>query len=76
MPPTVEQDRKLSVVGHLQPEQRVDISADIFLKNEKKNIAFGALFLKDNLVKSDYGLSKDNLKYFTVGCIYVVKIIA
>ncbi|XP_026331141.1 apolipophorins-like, partial [Hyposmocoma kahamanoa] len=60
-----EHDHKLSVIGHLQPEQRVDISADIFVKNEKKNIAFGALYLKDNLVKSDYGLSKDNLKYFT-----------
>lgn len=61
---TDESDRKLSVVGHIQPEKRVDISADILLGGEKKNMLHGALFLEDNLVKSDYGVSKDNFNYF------------
>lgn len=61
---TDESDRKLSVIGHLDPEKRVDISADLVLSGEKKNIAHGALFLKDNLVKSEYGASKDNFDYF------------
>ncbi|KAJ8705174.1 hypothetical protein PYW07_011001 [Mythimna separata] len=61
---TEESDRKLSVVGHLQPEKRVDVSADIILGGTKKNLLHGALFLDDNLVKSDYGASKDNLNYF------------
>ncbi|XP_028026671.1 apolipophorins isoform X1 [Bombyx mandarina] len=59
-----EADRKLSIVGHLVPEKRVDITADIILSGDKKNIAHGALFLQDNLVKSDYGLSKENFNYF------------
>ncbi|KAJ8707317.1 hypothetical protein PYW08_010569 [Mythimna loreyi] len=61
---TEESDRKLSVVGHLQPEKRVDVSADIILGGTKKNLLHGALYLDDNLVKSDYGASKDNLNYF------------
>ncbi|KAM3956905.1 retinoid- and fatty-acid binding glycoprotein apolipophorin isoform 2-T2 [Aphomia sociella] len=61
---TDESDRKLSVIGHLDPEKRVDISADIVLPGQKKNIAHGALFLQDNLVKSDYGISKENFNYF------------
>ncbi|KAG6438575.1 hypothetical protein O3G_MSEX000068 [Manduca sexta] len=61
---TEESNRKLSIVGHLIPEKRVDISADIILSGDKKNIAHGALFLQDNLVKSDYGLSKENFNYF------------
>ncbi|CAH0599019.1 unnamed protein product [Chrysodeixis includens] len=61
---TDESDRKLSVVGHIQPEKRVDISADILLGGEKKNLINGALFLDDNLIKSEYGASKDNLNYF------------
>ncbi|XP_063834944.1 apolipophorins isoform X2 [Ostrinia nubilalis] len=61
---TEESDRKLSIVGHLQPEKRVDISADIILGGEKKNIVHGALFLQDNLVKSDYGATKENFNYF------------
>ncbi|CAG9133770.1 unnamed protein product [Plutella xylostella] len=56
--------RKLSVVANLDPEKRVEVSADIILAAEKKNIIHGALFLQDNLVKSDYGLSKDNFNYF------------
>ncbi|XP_047037209.1 apolipophorins isoform X1 [Helicoverpa zea] len=59
-----ESDRKLSIVGHIQPEKRVDVSADIILGGQKKNIVHGALFLDDNLVKSDYGASKDNFNYF------------
>ncbi|XP_013192546.1 apolipophorins isoform X2 [Amyelois transitella] len=61
---TEEADRKLMLVSHLDPEKRVDISADIVLGGEKKNIIHGALFLNDNLVKSDYGFSQDNFKYF------------
>ncbi|MFB9840707.1 hypothetical protein, partial [Actinoallomurus acaciae] len=61
---TDESDRKLSVVGHLQPEKRIDISADIILGGDKKNIVHGALFLQDNLVKSDYGFTNENFKYF------------
>ncbi|KAL0810218.1 hypothetical protein ABMA28_011000 [Loxostege sticticalis] len=59
-----EADRKLSIVGHLQPEKRVDISADLILGGEKKNIVHGALFLQDNLVKSEYGITKENFNYF------------
>lgn len=59
-----EAERKLSIVGHIDPEKRVDISADVLLGKEKKNIAHGALFIQDNLVKSSYGVSQDNLKYF------------
>lgn len=61
-----EADRKLSVVGHIQPEKRIDISADILLGGEKKNLVNGALFLDDNLIKSEYGASKDNQNYFLV----------
>ncbi|KAI8425854.1 hypothetical protein MSG28_011618 [Choristoneura fumiferana] len=59
-----ESERKLSVVGHLEPEKRVDVSADIVLPGERKNIIHGALYLQDNLVKSDYGISKENFNYF------------
>ncbi|CAH0764921.1 unnamed protein product [Diatraea saccharalis] len=59
-----ESGRKLSIVGHIEPEKRVDISADIILGGDKKNIIHGALFLQDNLVKSDYGISKENFNYF------------
>ncbi|XP_053619006.1 apolipophorins isoform X2 [Plodia interpunctella] len=62
---TEEADRKLMIVSHLDPEKRVDVSADIVLGGEKKNIAHGALFLQDNLVKTDYGFSKDNFQYFS-----------
>ncbi|XP_075987202.1 retinoid- and fatty-acid binding glycoprotein apolipophorin isoform X2 [Anticarsia gemmatalis] len=61
---TDESDRKLSIVGHIQPEKRVDVSADIVLGGQKKNIVHGALFLDDNLIKSDYGASKENFNYF------------
>lgn len=54
------------MVANLDPEKRVEVSADIILAAEKKNIIHGALFLQDNLVKSDYGLSKDNFNYFVV----------
>ncbi|GBP78977.1 Apolipophorins [Eumeta japonica] len=56
--------RKLSIVGTIDPEKRVDLTADIVLPGEKKNIAHGAFYLQDNLVKSDYGGSKDNFDYF------------
>ncbi|KAL4704767.1 hypothetical protein ACJJTC_016888 [Scirpophaga incertulas] len=59
-----ESGRKLSIVGHVDPESRVDISADIILGGDKKNIMHGALFIQDNLIKSDYGSSKDNFNYF------------
>lgn len=61
-----EAQRKLSIIGHIDPEKRVDISADIILPKEKKNIIHGALYLQDNLVKSDYGASKENFEYFVV----------
>ncbi|RVE54932.1 hypothetical protein evm_000299 [Chilo suppressalis] len=61
---TDESGRKLSIIGHIEPEKRVDISADIILGGDKKNIVHGALFLQDNLVKSDYGISKENFNYF------------
>ncbi|KOB75992.1 Apolipophorin protein [Operophtera brumata] len=61
---TAEADRKLSVVGHIEPEKRVDISADIILGGQKKNLAHGALWLDNNLVKSDYGASQDHCNYF------------
>ncbi|KAH9637818.1 hypothetical protein HF086_017596 [Spodoptera exigua] len=62
---TDESDRKLSIVGHVQPEKRVDISADLILGGEKKNMVHGALFLDDSLnLKTDYGMSKDNFNYF------------
>ncbi|XP_063370071.1 apolipophorins isoform X1 [Cydia amplana] len=56
--------RRLTVVGHIEPEKRVDISADIVLPNQKKNIIHGALYLDGNLVKSEYGVSKENFNYF------------
>ncbi|KPI95250.1 Apolipophorin [Papilio xuthus] len=59
-----ETERKLSIIGHLQPEKRVDVSVDIVLPGHKKSIAHGALYLQDNIVKSDYGLSKENFNYF------------
>ncbi|XP_045779870.1 apolipophorins [Maniola jurtina] len=59
-----ESERKLSVVANLNPEKRVDVSVDIVLHKNKKNIVHGALFIEDNLVKSDYGASKDNFNYF------------
>lgn len=61
---TAEADRKLSVVGHLKPEERVDFSADLMLGGDKKNIVFGALFIQDDLIKSDYGASAKNFEYF------------
>ncbi|CAG5023070.1 unnamed protein product [Parnassius apollo] len=59
-----DKERTLSIVAHLQPEKRVDIAVDIMLPGHKKNIVHGALFLQDNLVKSEYGLSKENFNYF------------
>ncbi|XP_050357243.1 apolipophorins [Nymphalis io] len=59
-----ESERKLSIVGHLIPEKRVDITVDIALAGQKKNIGHGAIFLENNVIKSDYGLSKDNFNYF------------
>ncbi|XP_072946075.1 apolipophorins [Epargyreus clarus] len=59
-----DKERKLSIIGHIEPEKRLDISADIILPGHKKNIIHGALYLKDNLVKSDYGASKENFNYF------------
>ncbi|XP_049881562.1 apolipophorins [Pectinophora gossypiella] len=59
-----ESERKLSIVGRIEPEKRIDVSADVILGKEKKNIVNGALYLQDNLVKSEYGISKDNFKYF------------
>lgn len=50
----------------MNPEKRVDVSVDIVLHKNKKNIVHGALFLEDNLIKSDYGASKDNFNYFLV----------
>lgn len=44
----------------------MEVSADIELPGEKKNIVRGALYLQDNLVKSDYGISKENFNYFVV----------
>lgn len=61
-----ESERKLSIVSHLNPEKRVDISVDIVVPGQKKNIVQGALYLQDNLVKSNYGLSQDNFNYFVV----------
>ncbi|XP_022837131.1 apolipophorins isoform X2 [Spodoptera litura] len=62
---TDESDRKLSIVGHVQPEKRVDVSADLILGGEKKNMIHGALYLDDSLnLKTDYGMSKDNFNYF------------
>lgn len=72
---TAEADRKLSVVGHIDPEKRVDISADIVLGGQKKNLAHGALWLENNQVKSDYGASKDNCKYFYVSTLIGFKVI-
>ncbi|XP_039760975.1 apolipophorins [Pararge aegeria] len=59
-----ESERKLSVIANLNPEKRVDVSVDIVLHKNKKNIVHGALFIEDNLIKSDYGASKDNFNYF------------
>ncbi|CAH2060387.1 unnamed protein product, partial [Iphiclides podalirius] len=59
-----ESERKLTIVGNLQPEKRVDVAVDIILPGHKKNIIHGGLFLQDNLVKSEYGLSKENFNYF------------
>ncbi|XP_023946306.2 apolipophorins [Bicyclus anynana] len=59
-----ESERKLSVIANLNPEKRVDVSVDIVLNKNKKNIVNGAIFIEDNLVKSEYGLSKDNFNYF------------
>ncbi|CAB3232890.1 unnamed protein product [Arctia plantaginis] len=61
---TAESDRKLSFVGHVQPEKRLDFSTDIVLGGEKKNIVHGALFIQDDLIKSDYGADKKNFEYF------------
>jgi hypothetical protein len=61
-----ESGRKLCIVGHIDPEKKVDITADLVLGGEKKNLLHGALFLQDNLVKTDYGTSKDNFNYFLV----------
>lgn len=44
----------------------MDVAVDIILPGHKKNIVHGALFLQDNIVKSDYGLSNDNFVYFVV----------
>lgn len=53
-------------MGHVQPEKRLDFSTDIVLGGEKKNIAHGALFIQDDLIKSDYGADKKNFEYFLV----------
>ena len=60
---TEESGCKFSVVAHLVPEKRADISADLILSGGKKNIAHGALFLKDNTIQSEYGASKDNFNH-------------
>lgn len=54
------------MIGHIDPEKRVDITADIVLGGQKKNLAHAALWLQDNQVKSDYGVSKDHCQYFYV----------
>lgn len=36
------------------------------LPGAKKNIGHAALFVKDDLLKTDYGASKENFDYFTV----------
>ncbi|XP_022112947.2 apolipophorins [Pieris rapae] len=59
-----EKERKLSVIGHIDPEKRVDFSVDIVLPGQKKNIVHAALFMKDNLVNSEYGISRDNYNHF------------
>ncbi|CAH2098987.1 unnamed protein product [Euphydryas editha] len=59
-----ESERKLSVIGHLNPEKRVDVSVDISLGGQKKNIGQAAIYIENNLVKTDYGVSKDNFNYF------------
>ncbi|XP_038219067.1 apolipophorins [Zerene cesonia] len=59
-----EKERKLSIIGHLNPEERVDISVDIVLPGQKKNIVHAALFMKDNQINSDYGISRDNYNHF------------
>lgn len=63
---SAEADRKLSVIGHINPEKRVDISADIVLSGQKNNLAHAALWLDNNQVKSDYGASKEHCQYFYV----------
>lgn len=69
---TAEGDRKLSVVSRIDPEKRIDFTADIVLSGQKKNIAHGALYLDNDLVKSDYGLSRDNAEYFLVRHGYII----
>lgn len=58
---------RLSITSNIDPEKRVDASIDIVLPGQKThNIAHGALFLENNLVKSEYGMSRDNYDNFVV----------
>lgn len=63
---TEDANRKLSIIGHIELDKRIDISADIILNGAKKNIGHGALFIADGIVKTEHGASKDNFKYFIV----------
>ncbi|KAJ0171016.1 hypothetical protein K1T71_013215 [Dendrolimus kikuchii] len=61
---TEESDRKLSICGNIDPEKKVDISADVYVGGDKKNLARAAVFIQNKELKEEYRVDKDNFNTF------------